>query len=368
MSQATTATNNDKSSDSAREQLLIVCPGRGTYNQAEWGTLTRNAANATWLSRFDARRRDAGLPTLSELDADIPFRANLHGRGEHASPLIYACALADLQAIDSERYEIAAITGNSMGWYIALAAGGALGHDDAFELIAAMGKLMQDTLAGGQVLYPWVDEQWRPQWAQRREMLTLIERIHGEDGAELYLSIDLGGMLVFGGNETGLARLMAALPPRERFPMRLHQHAAFHTPMQRAVRDVARQRLPLAPFATPKVPLIDGRGHIWTPWSTDPEALWDYTLGEQLVAPFDFTTALRVAVREFAPDRIVILGPGTSLGGATAQVLIQQGWRGLDSKATFQARQEADPLLLSMGIEEQRCMLVPSKYSTKVGL
>ncbi|SHE80408.1 Malonyl CoA-acyl carrier protein transacylase [Modicisalibacter ilicicola DSM 19980] len=343
---------------SRRERLVIVCPGRGTYNQAEWGTLTRHAAGSAWLSRFDALRREQGQPTLSELDGETPFRMSLHGRGDHASPLIYACALADVLAIDPARYEICAVTGNSMGWYIALAVGGALPKDAAFTLINTMGHLMQTTLNGGQVIYPWVDDQWRPQPERRRELLALIETLHGQDGSELYLSIDLGGMLVFGGNEAGLKRLIEELPPLERFPLRLHQHAAFHTPLQEGVKAEARTRLPATSFGAPRLPLIDGRGKLWTPWSTDPEALWDYTLGEQLVTPYDFTTALNVSVREFAPDRIVIPGPGSTLGGAVAQALIQLGWQGLDSKAAFQAMQQSEPRLISMGIEEQRRWLV----------
>ncbi|HSH49935.1 MAG TPA: ACP S-malonyltransferase [Halomonas sp.] len=337
-----------------KERLLIVCPGRGTYNQAEWGSLTRHAAGSEWLSRFDALRREQNQPTLSELDGETPFRLSVHGRGDHASPLIYACALADALAIDRERYEICAVTGNSMGWYIALALSGALAQDDAFTLINTMGHLMQTSLIGGQLLYPWVDDQWRPQPERRRELLALIETLHGQEGSELYLSIELGGMLVFGGNEAGLKRLTEELPPMERFPMRLHQHAAFHTPMQESVKAEARTRLPATPFGAPEVPLIDGRGKLWTPWSTDPEALWDYTLGEQLVTPYDFTAALRVSLREFVPDRVVIPGPGATLGGAVAQALIQLGWWGLDSKAAFQAMQQSDPRLISMGIEEQR--------------
>ena len=76
----------------SRERLLIVCPGRGTYNAAEWGTLNRLAGGSEWLARFDARRREAGMPTLTALDGEMPFRQSLHGRGEHAAPLIYACA------------------------------------------------------------------------------------------------------------------------------------------------------------------------------------------------------------------------------------------------------------------------------------
>ncbi|XKE46503.1 ACP S-malonyltransferase [Halomonas organivorans] len=344
--------------DSPRERLLIVCPGRGTYNAPEWGSLTRQAGGADWLERLDAWRREAGLPTLSELDGEIPWRMSLHGRGEHAAPLIYACALADLLAIDSERHEIVAVTGNSMGWYIALAAGGALGKEDAFRLIGTTASLMQEHGVGGQLLYPWVDDDWRGRPERRRELLALIDELHGRHGAELYLSIELGGMLVFGGNEAGLEALTRRLPARGRYPLRLPQHAAFHTPLQAPVRELARQRFAAGAFTAPRVPLIDGRGHLWTPWSTDPQALWDYTLGEQLVAPYDFSAAVRVGVREFAPDRVVILGPGNTLGGATAQVLIQLGWQGLVDKADFQARQAKAPPLLAMGVPEQRERMV----------
>lgn len=352
---------------SIRERLLIVCPGRGTYNAAEWGTLNRLAGGSEWLARFDARRREAGMPTLSELDGETAFRQSLHGRGEHASPLIYACAWADLLAIDRERYEVVAVTGNSMGWYIALAAAGALGPEEALHLIGTMGLMMQETLAGGQVIYPWVDEAWRPDWNLRRELLALIERIHSRADAELYLSIDLGGMLVFGGNEAGLAQLSESLPPRERFPLRLHQHAAFHTPLQEGVRQAARRELANLPLRAPEVPMIDGRGHVWTPWSTDPERLWDYTLGEQLVASYDFTAAMRVGVREFAPDRVVIPGPGATLGGATAQALIQLGWQGWEDKASFQAGQQQQPRLLCMGIPEQRERMLRTREASALG-
>jgi [acyl-carrier-protein] S-malonyltransferase len=40
--------------------------------------------------------------------------------GDNASLLIYACALADFAAIDRDRFEVVAVTGNSMGWYLAL--------------------------------------------------------------------------------------------------------------------------------------------------------------------------------------------------------------------------------------------------------
>ncbi len=343
------------STGQARERVLVIAPGRGTYNAGEWGYLQRHhAQRSSLLADFDAYRQTRNQPGLTELDANTPFKLSLHSRGDHASALIYACAYADALALDTERYEIVGVTGNSMGWYIALAVAEALDPMSGLHLVNSMGSLMQQSLIGGQLLQPWVDEQWRGQAQEWQRLEELMGRIHGDDGALLYPSIELGGMRVFGGNERGIKRLAESLPARDRFPMRLHNHAAFHTPLQAPVREQARPLLSDLPLGRPRVPLIDGTGRIWSPYSTDPHALWDYTLGEQLTAPYDFTTAIRVGVREFAPDRLVVLGPGSTLGGAVAQSLILANWRDLDCKAAFQTLQRDDPYLLSMGLPEQR--------------
>jgi hypothetical protein len=56
-----------------------------------------------------------------------------------------------------------------------------------------------------------------------------------------------------------------------------------------------------------------------------------------------------VAVLEHAPERLVLPGPGNSLGGVCAQVLIALGWRGLASKADFERMQASGrPVIESM--------------------
>ena len=59
-----------------------------------------------------------------------------------------------------------------------------------------------------------------------------------------------------------------------------------------------------------------------------------------------------------ARDRIILLGPGDTLGGAIAQALIAIQWRGLRSKSDFQEMQAAEPFLISMGREDQRRLVV----------
>ncbi|MGX7894534.1 ACP S-malonyltransferase [Tsuneonella sp. HG222] len=328
---------------------VVVCPGRGTYNAPELGYLARHFPDPALIARFDAERAAAGQDTLTALDGAERFALARHSRGDNASGLIYAASLGDFLSLDRDGVEIVAVTGNSMGWYTALACAGALSAQDGFTLANTMGTLMQAALIGGQTVYPWVGEDWVPRPERKAELLALAAQ-HG-----LALSIDLGGLLVLAGETAALDAFEKAVPPAQgRFPMRLGNHAAFHTGLQEPVAAQGRARLPADPFGQPGLPLIDGRGAIWWPGASDLAALHAYTLGHQVTQTYDFTRAITVAAREFAPDLFVVLGPGTTLGGAVAQSLIAANWRGMGSRKDFKTRQAENPLLIAMGMPEQR--------------
>ncbi|HOV03136.1 MAG TPA: ACP S-malonyltransferase [Kaistiaceae bacterium] len=341
---------------SDKKTALVVCPGRGTYNKAELGYLKRNGGGAAgFVAAADAFRLGLGRPAISALDGAASFSVATYSRGDVASPLIYASSYADFLAIDRSRIEIVAVTGNSMGWYTALACGGALAPIGALEVVDTMGGLMQETLIGGQIVASLVDEEWREIPGLRTEILGLVAEIGAAPGEALFVSIELGGMLVLAGTNAAIAAIEPRLPRHdERFPMRLANHAAFHTPLLDGVAAAGRARLGRDLFGAPAIAMIDGAGAIWWPGVSRADALYDYTLGRQVVGPYDFTGAIATAVREFAPDLVVVTGPGTTLGGAVAQSLIACHWRGLASKADFLTRQAADPLVVSMGIETQR--------------
>jgi hypothetical protein len=161
-------------------------------------------------------------------------------------------------------------------------------------------------------------------------------------------------MIVFAADEAGLKWLMERLPKADRFPLRLMHHAAFHSPLLNHIVPMARSDNPLSDFGVGEIPAIDGQGRIWSPRAFNRDAIYAYTLGAQLTDSYDFTRAVQVAAAEFAPDTVIVLGPGTTLGAPIAQALIASGWRGLSSKADFQARQQDEPILISMGMAEQR--------------
>lgn len=340
-----------------RQAALIVCPGRGTYGKAELGYLKRfHADKGELIAGFDRLRAERGQPTIAELDGADRFSPALHTSGDIASPLIFAASYADYLSIDAKRFDVAAVTGNSMGWYTALAVAGAVGAEQGFRIIDAMGENSQAGEPGGQVLLTLVDEDWQELPGLREQLLDLAAAIGGRDGCRLHVSIELGGMIVFAGDEAGLAALLAEAPPTPaRQPLRLVNHGPFHTPLMAGSSERALSQLPVDWFGSPERPMVDGRGHIWRPFASGPRALHDYTFVAQILETYDFTRAIQVAVKEYAPDRIILLGPGDTLGGAIAQALIAIQWRGLRSKADFQAMQASShPVLLSMGREEQR--------------
>ncbi|RLQ89186.1 ACP S-malonyltransferase [Notoacmeibacter ruber] len=338
-----------------KKTAVVICPGRGTYNKSELGYLKRHFPDPALLESFDALRRDEGQPTLAELDGAQTFSIAQHTRGDNASALIYAATLGDFLSIDRDEIEIVAVTGNSMGWYSALACAGALSPENGFRVANTMGTLMQRALIGGQLVYPFVDENWMAQPERRQTLLAKVDEIDARADHLLGLSIALGGMLVLAGNEAGLKAFEQEVEPvQQRFPMRLGNHAAFHTALQAPVAKQGREQLPSELFRQPNLPLIDGRGAIWWPDATPTEALRNYTLGAQVTETYDFTQAITIAAREFAPDLFIVTGPGTTLGGAVAQSLILARWLGMDSKTDFQAQHDDKPLLAAMGMAEQR--------------
>lgn len=343
---------------SQKKTALVVCPGRGTYNKPELGYLGRHHGGRTqMLETFEAERRRLSQPSLRSLDSAARYSVASHTRGDNASLLIHACAYGDYQAIDKDKFDIVAVTGNSMGWYVTLACAGAVSQTDGGRIVNTMGTYMQENLIGGQIVYPLVDAEWREVAGRREEMLGHMAAVNAKGKQEVYISIELGGMLVLAGNDAGLKALVKALPVIDRFPMALANHAAFHTGLQIANSQRGLETLGAEMFTQPDIPMIDGRGAIWQRGSCDVEALQRYTFGHQVTHTYDFTRAVQVGVREFAPDCIIVLGPGTTLGGAVAQSLIGIDWQDLGTNADFTERQTSDPYLLAMGRDEQRLLV-----------
>jgi len=348
-------------------RLLVVAPGRGSYNRTELGYLARFPKHAArrmhLLQLADSARSAKGRETISALDGAANYAFSKHLPGENASGLIFTCAAADFSLL-KEEHEIVAVLGNSMGWYTTLFTGGALGFEQAFSVVDTMGWQQKGNVVGGQVIYPLVDDTWCAvpgRWEELQQVLEAINS-HGSDHW-VGLSIRLGGLVVLAGTELGVKALLEQLPAvklgQNDYPFQLARHSAFHTHLMADASQKGLTELGGLTWNQPDIPMIDGNGRIWRPFQSHPEALRDYTLVEQVVLPYDFTLSLKVGLREYNPDHVVLLGPGESMGGAIAQTMIAEGWRGLHNREDFVTAQKTDgPPLIAMNRLEQAAILV----------
>jgi acyl transferase domain-containing protein len=335
-------------------RAVIACAGRGAYGAASLGSLP---AEHPAVGRAESLRAEYGLEPLLDLDGAAAFDPGRHLRPANASALIFMVTLLDVERAAAD-HELVAVIGNSLGWYSALAIGGTLSFDDAFRLVQEIALLQEEPLpdggSGGQVIYPLNGADWLPVADLRAAVAGVVEQ-HGDGNGSgrIYESVDLGAYTVLAGDDAGVATLIDRLPPvkigERLFPLRLAMHGPYHTPLVQHVAARATERLADLDWRAPMLPLIDGRGARWSPWSADAESLRDYTLGEQLTTPFRFASSLRVALREYGPDVVVLPGPGNSLGGICGQLIVAEGFRGLRSRSAFEQAQLSDqPVVLSM--------------------
>jgi len=331
-----------------RERIVIICPGRGSYTRDTQGYLNKYIqSSSNKIKYMDHERNNSGLPTLTEIDSQ-KFKASIHMKGEHASTLIYACSLVDYYSIDQSKYKIVAILGNSMGWYSTLSFSKSLHYQKAYGLIDVMGSMMKNKIIGGQIIYSIADDDWNINKDLMKQCLKEVEKV----GAKI--SIYLGGYIVIGADQEALNTLLKRLPKKDNYPFQLPYHAAFHTPLLQSISKEAKEIFSKDTFLKPQTPIIDGRGYIWSPWSTNETDLWNYTFDHQVSNTYDFTKSLTVSIKEFSPDKIVLLGPGNTLGGAIGQILCKLKWKNIASKKDFVSLQKENPFLISMGIPDQR--------------
>ena len=141
-----------------KKRIVVVCPGRGSYSEETSGYLKKSKIVKEQIKFIDQKRVELNEPTVTELDT-MPFKKTLHMKGENASILIYSCSLKRF-SINNSSTEIVAIAGNSMGWYSALSFSGALNQLNSFKVIQTMGSMMKESIIGGQIIYPIINESW----------------------------------------------------------------------------------------------------------------------------------------------------------------------------------------------------------------
>lgn len=330
-------------------RAAVAFPGRGSYGPGSLGSLP---PDHPWVARADELRADDGVSPLSEVDAAGSFMPALHLRPSNAWPLTFLVSLLDAERI-ADDHEVVVVVASSIGWYTALAASGALEFDDAFRLVQQMAiaaeEPLEDAEAAAELVYPLIDDAWERDDARP----GLIDAALTDAGDGAARALELGSYSVIAGTADAVERVGAALPPvtmgGRSYPLRLASADAWHTPLRARSAAGAAARLGDLRWERPRVPIVDGRGVRFTPLSADPARLAEQSLVGHAEAPYDFARAFRVALREYAPDVVLLPGPGATLGTACAQLIVAEGYRGIRSRTELETVQAGpSPLLLSM--------------------
>lgn len=245
--------------------------------------------------------------------------------------------------------DIVAVLGASGGWYAALAAAGVLSREEVERLVGELASLQAELgTRAEQLVFPLSDDSWQPDPGLAAALVAALASANGA----VHQTADLGAYALVSGTRDGIRALAEALPDvaigDRHYPLLLPPRPALNTPSARPLGDELRLRLHDLDWRRPTVTLIDGLGARHTPWSTDPAALRDYTFGPQLVGTYRFATAFRAALREQAPDIVIVPGKGGSLAAVCGQLIVAEGYRGIRSRRSFAATQGRSPIVLSM--------------------
>ncbi len=334
------------------KRVVVVCPGRGAYGHPQLGSLAKLAPDCRGLlERAERERRARGRTLLRELDGQSQFRRALHMAGENASALTFVLSAMDWMRVQkSPDLDVVAVVGNSLGWYTSLFVGGCLAFEDLLSIVETTGGFQAAGQVGAQLVYPILDDSWTTDVGSSVVQAALARA--SKNGLAVP-SVRLGGLAVLAADQQALPALMQALPPITRgalqYPLKLTGHSAFHSPLMEPMAASAQAVGTAFSWRAPVIAMVDGRGHSWRPISSDPKSLAHYTLHTQIVETYDFHASLRVALREYAPDSIILLGPGKQLSGALGQICAIESWGGVRGKSDFKRIQGSQtPLVQSI--------------------
>jgi acyl transferase domain-containing protein len=189
--------------------------------------------------------------------------------------------------------------GHSIGEYVAACLAGVFSFEDALDLVAARGRLMDEMPAGSMLAAPLSEREARP----------LLD-------AEIALAaVNAPGFCVFSGPTTAIDRLGAQLSARGVHARPLHTSHAFHSSMMDPVVSALVERVQRTVRKVPQIPYLSNLTGTWmTPEAALDAAYW----GRHLRETVRFADGLAEVMKY--PDVILLeVGPGQTLSTLARQ-------------------------------------------------
>ncbi len=213
---------------------------------------------------------------------------------QYTQPALFVVEYALAQLWMNWGIQPQALLGHSLGEYVAACLAGVFSLDDALKLVAARGRLMQQTQEGAMLSIPLPAEALAP-WL--------------DDELEL-AAINAPELCVVSGPVEAIERLAAALAAEGLECRRLPTERAFHSRLMDAVLEPFAAEVARVALHPPKLPFISNVSGTWI-------------TAEEATDPRYWVRQIRVAVR-FGPglaellradDHVLLeVGPGRALG------------------------------------------------------
>ncbi|PSF37402.1 polyketide synthase [Aphanothece hegewaldii CCALA 016] len=187
-----------------------------------------------------------------------------------------------------------AMIGHSIGEYVAACLSNVFSLDDALELVALRGKLMQQQPVGEMLSVALSEAEIQP-WLNDEISLA---------------AINSPSVCVVSGNQKAIATLFDSLTKKEISCHRLHTSHAFHSPMMEPVLKPFIEKIKQIQLNSPKIPIIS---NVTGTWLTGTEATNPEYWGKHLLSTVRFADGIVELTQE--PQRIFLeIGPGNTLG------------------------------------------------------
>lgn len=261
--------------------------GAGLYREEPTFRRSFDACRDILASRFDIDLGALVYPDTA--DASAPARLSATA---HAQPALFAVEYALAQLWMEWGLRPAAMTGHSIGEYVAACVAGVFSLEDALATVAVRGRLMQE-MAPGAMLSVHLPVT---------ELGSLLS-----DGVTL-AALNAPRLSVVAGAADAVAAAAATLQARGVECRPLHTSHAFHSPAMDAVLEPFAEYVGRLTLRAPKIPIVSSLTGDWlTPEEATDPAYW----ARQLRHPVRFsdTAELLLAQRH----ALLEVGPGTAL-------------------------------------------------------
>lgn len=290
----------------AQTRLVFMFPGQGAqhvdmgrdlYEREPWFRELIDACATRLASRLAVDLRQVLYPSAAERErAEALMRTT-----EYAQPAIFAVSYATAKLWQSWGLAPDVLVGHSLGEFVAATLAGVFTLDDALDLIAQRGCLMQSMPRGGMLAVR----------ASEAEIASCL------DDEVALAGINSAQLLVLAGPNDALDRVAARLRERDIASTTLHTSHAFHSPMMSAIVEPFAKRVAAVPRGDSQLPLVSTLSGGWA----QPQDLREpHHWARQLREPVRFGPAVQTLLAQ--PGRVFLeVGPGQTLSTAVRQAL-----------------------------------------------